>query len=1262
VALPQSIIDAAGSGPSITLGDLPQSIIDAAGGGSGGGGKKKSGFLSGALTQLKDAVYGAIPGTIELAGQIIHSGPPEQIYRSLFQGKPINWGDLAGKPIWKGTIEPTIKAQETYWQHPLRYTEQGDIFDPLLIPSLVVPAVAGRIAAARLATTGAETRAALLTGKIQGPLRTITAPTDAGGTQVLRVLPESGWRAGRMMGTDKVLRAVTNPETPIVGLNARIARAGTRGAQRNYLRMLANPVVKQWVSAFGKLNDNQKVAFGMLKRTPLPEDLERYKTTLAAKGTPVAAQTLHMLEQPEVNHAFQNWEQVPAMKKVMDAYDKMGPAAQKILEDRGAIDPEQIAEGHFAHTMLARGAYQLTKTKVYNHLRNVDARLSRVMNIKGNAVQRAEKLGMPELNSAIYRQGMIQRAIAKIPGLQERYDQVSAEAENAAIPARRLRQQAKLLAEGQLDTSTLHDLGIEIPPETTSISGVGAAFHRSELQGKLDTLQKRLGRVDKETATPGWEQPHIDKITKLQTQVDKLDPVKQAPWRERVQGELSDAKARLKSLRGHAQNRAGLEGQIAKVKQDLADVNSGALVSEPFKDIRHDALGMMQDRLEQRLGPAYDRYEKAIIQQQKLDRQIERALEASEREGKATSDVAAAREARIALLQNARARLHDAIDTQGSLQELRSRIGANKGRLYLPGPPDVHGVPTRLGPEELSKEIEAAGRPQPGYLPDQPAGQVPGGYAMALPGIGAVRAKGTVFGIGGDLFRKGMFDLTGDVLTQRYMANAKWAYQHDLHQWAASIAKRIPKGDDLPPGYEWLRTYRGQRIPYAQGVRAEHLLANEKAFDLSDLQDLTSKDPGLKESEIASDGESLLAVPKGVADHFRNDYRRAQSGVSKMFDKYTQAWRRLILHLRIPWLENNIFGNMVLAGIRFAGVNGLKAFADVIGQTKGGQALQRLAHMPVTERGLNLEDQLHIFPEQARPGTAFGANLPGGIYDRKGLRTIQKLGSATLGLLPRGDIAVETGLRRAAINTVLRGSTEVKALYKAMPKQTRSWRAAMKQGLENNPNLVDMVSREVNDALGDYLSLSPVERGAIRGIVPFYAWYREITRIALKLPLDAPARTAIFLQLGKIGAQTSPSDVPSYLRGGFPIGLRNGQQTIISTRAANPFSSVIDLGSAIAPLFTHPTPTSLSNLAGVTNPLVSSVADALLHPTRSYPLAVQPFLGIGQGLPQYRAAFPSKSTLYPTRSQGDLILQSILGDPRRTYDVGQASSRHALGQ
>jgi hypothetical protein len=148
------------------------------------------------------------------------------------------------------------------------------------------------------------------------------------------------------------------------------------------------------------------------------------------------------------------------------------------------------------------------------------------------------------------------------------------------------------------------------------------------------------------------------------------------------------------------------------------------------------------------------------------------------------------------------------------------------------------------------------------------------------------------------------------------------------------------------------------------------------------------------------------------------------------------------------------------------------------------------------------------------------------------------------------DVNYEQALRRAMANRVLRSSPEAKAVYDSMPKQAKSWRAAMRKTLEN-PTVADRVSREINNALGDFTNLAPFEQNVLRQLAPFYAWYRAITLVMLKMPVDNAIRTSILVNLGKIGEANDAEGYP--FGGAIPIGKAGA---ILKTAGINPYNTV----------------------------------------------------------------------------------------------------------
>lgn len=584
------------------------------------------------------------------------------------------------------------------------------------------------------------------------------------------------------------------------------------------------------------------------------------------------------------------------------------------------------------------------------------------------------------------------------------------------------------------------------------------------------------------------------------------------------------------------------------------------------------------------------------------------------------------------------------------------RMEAAAGRRVKPT-----GLVGGLSVDELRAEVRASGRPEPFYLPDTPAS----GRGLRRPYLGGEaggrltpeRALADIHQSEQALFKTGMLALHPDVLSPAYLRAVRHDYYRDLHEQARAAAVPIEKGAGLPAGYRWLREVRGQRIPATETAAGEHLAELERTFpDTTEYEPLTVK-AGEPEARVALDDQGRrLAVSQRFADDLAGEFRRASVATRLLVSRPLQVWRALVLSLRVAWLENNVLGNSLLFALRFAGPDGLKAFVGMIGQTKGAAAVRKLLGDTETRNHLTAADIAELYPEHLR-GTFIGTQLPR-LGGRAG-RIASSAATAPLRVLPAIDRATEQALRRAAVETVLRGSSEVQTLYRAMPAQTRSWRRAMRQA-SRNPKLRRLVVREVNDALGDFLSLAPTERNALRNVVPFYAWYREITRIAVKLPLDAPGRTLIATRLAQVADEQNSEQLgplPSYLRGVVPLGPPHGnEQRVLALQNANPFETLAQLAAATGGLIGAGNPErGGQQLVGLVSPFITTPADYAVMASHG-----QATGGLGPAyrdfaanLPEARLAVNPPSRLYPSRTRRDLITQ-FLGSPVKDVSLPQA--------
>lgn len=569
-------------------------------------------------------------------------------------------------------------------------------------------------------------------------------------------------------------------------------------------------------------------------------------------------------------------------------------------------------------------------------------------------------------------------------------------------------------------------------------------------------------------------------------------------------------------------------------------------------------------------------------------------------------------------------------------------------------------------PIDLAAEIQAAGRPLPYYLPDRMAeprviNRVTRGSGLTPPVAGIHQSQGY-------LFTHGLLALHPDLLGPELLRQAVRERGLQLHDLILQAARPSLDGN-LLHGYRWVRKQRGQRIPHTATAMGQHLHEIE-GLDLNPTLTMKEAQAAHAGEEIATNARGQrLMVPDQFARTMEADLARGRNAALRFVNAPLQVWRALILNVRVPWLENNIIGNGIMAAVRFAGPDGLRAVLGMIRETKGAQAARRALGWAESGHHLTRADVNELLPELGRPGTFLGANLPTGLL-AKAPGAVQKAAKGpgkVVGFLPSIDRATEGGLRRAAAETVLRGSEEVKALYRAMPAETRSWRAAMRKGIETNPDLRRLVVREVNDALGNFLSLNRIEREALRQVVPFYAWFREISRITAKLPLDAPGRTNLLLKVGQVGAAEGATfPVPSYLEGNVPLGQPAGDlQRILALRSANPYTSAVDTATAVGTFLPHPTGRNANALLGTLNPFIQAgvtyLPEVISGKASGAGLLGETATGVARQLPEVRIGTNPPSRLYPTRTRQEL-LEQFFGSPVRTVSRQQAAYYHAQGK
>lgn len=546
----------------------------------------------------------------------------------------------------------------------------------------------------------------------------------------------------------------------------------------------------------------------------------------------------------------------------------------------------------------------------------------------------------------------------------------------------------------------------------------------------------------------------------------------------------------------------------------------------------------------------------------------------------------------------------------------------------LPTEPGVYGAPKAA---ELRAEIASAGRPEPVYLPDLSSVKGEDALSLARGGGKAEPAK-----IGAQRQNKGVLFLSGQLIMDPAVLNRTWLkavkYRHyqDIHDEMIANARTLPKGETLPKGWEYIREKRSDKIRAVDQQKpdfeewAKAHLNDDAEFMLKD-NPFTTRHAA---DDIARDGDSYLIVPSAYSRAIRGEFTQASRFVRFMNAKPLRVWRALVLGMRPAWLVNNIVGNTLMYVM---GSNDIRAITSL------GDAIKRMA--PKHQWDQFDEILKNNFPV-SESGTFVGTQFP---TFRPGNK-LTRAANAVASFLPKIDRAWDQALRRAMIRTEIKRNPQILARAKAMKGENDSlWKAAAEE-FADDPTLVRKIEAQVHDSLGNFENLTPFERTTVRSVIPFWAWYRAITAVTLKLPFDSPVRVNLLGRLGQVGVETymekmglNKDEVPDSMRGFILFGIDpDGRLRGLSTAATNPYGTTIDVSQFVAALSLGAPGDAAKHLVAM-NPWYEGLIENIVGkdvqtgrpiPERGGGAFAGTVIGVGDSLPQWRLIQALRGELY----------------------------------
>lgn len=190
--------------------------------------------------------------------------------------------------------------------------------------------------------------------------------------------------------------------------------------------------------------------------------------------------------------------------------------------------------------------------------------------------------------------------------------------------------------------------------------------------------------------------------------------------------------------------------------------------------------------------------------------------------------------------------------------------------------------------------------------------------------------------------------------------------------------------------------------------------------------------------------------------------------------RMTKPWRTLLLTLSPKWYVNNVFGNGILA----------------------------------TTEGVKFGDWLTAYRQWRKEGIPLDVPTADSILTQieSGDQSLIHRGTAgKIGAEPKlsakGKIAYDGAKHRLVRLNESFDEIARAAVYEHSLRTGASREAALTRA---------------SKALVDYGDLSPIERGLVRSVIPFYSWQKGVLKLVTRFPVDHPMATYVLMQLGKV--------------------------------------------------------------------------------------------------------------------------------------------------
>lgn len=325
----------------------------------------------------------------------------------------------------------------------------------------------------------------------------------------------------------------------------------------------------------------------------------------------------------------------------------------------------------------------------------------------------------------------------------------------------------------------------------------------------------------------------------------------------------------------------------------------------------------------------------------------------------------------------------------------------------------------------------------------------------------------------------------------------------------------------------------------------------------------------------------ICRVPGQFGKGFSQEFGGTSAAVRLLYDRPLDVWRAITLNYRPAWIVSNFVGNGIMGLARY-GPQGAAIYLRMLLATERGDAKVRQLWRFTMKHPTLRRKYADVFNEvapQLHSAGLYGTQTritQAGVYEGRLAGFTANPAVRKLGFVPkkvgravmavgRGVTKVEvllaedTGREAAFIREAGGDLAKIRATAKSMGEGNLSLAEALKRLDQGS---VEQAVRGVNDALGDFNDLNHFERSVVRRLIPFYGWFKVLTKVSAKYVARYPLRIQMLQAIEKAQDRKGEPPLPDWLSGSILVGKpHKGVQTLLSTQGINPYETINQIAS-----------------------------------------------------------------------------------------------------